>query len=543
MHKIGIVLLLISLHIVAKPARSQMSEGGIIVYSATGKISDIAPIFETDTISAVQQLVHLNIITYDVVTQETRQITDAINTGGAFNVLEVAPDLSSILVSFTPINEESNAFGIPAAVEATLEAGIYLIDFDGNLLGQIPGIPDGLTTEHMDWSPNGTYLVYGALVRSLNQEGEVDGWQNQIVTYDFITEESRVVTAFDDDAGVTAGLNWSLDGTQIYFTYRGEPHVVNVDGSNLQKIPVQTSVHMGDLTLSPDGKTFLFEDSGQIYVMPTTGGDPQSLLIDGHDPSWSPSGQRIVYSSQSNVELPQAMFFFGTHQQQLFTADANGSNKTALIVSDFLASGSPIWVTGATVVIDSTTAVLPPEQEQLILLELEGISDGTVEIYELPYEYVYYDELFQKLSRYRDTANTALDIADATLIVIKGFALGASPLDLTCLMVNVESIRNDLIVDESEQETTGNQLAYLCDFVNLAEGFMHPSDPFALAGGTISLLKGLINADRLAVWIGDRVDAFPPFIWIQRLGDETPVLCFFVREACQAVQSGGGGSW
>ena len=62
--------------------------------------------------------------------------------------------------------------------------------------------------------------------------------------------------------------------------------------------------------ISPDGTQIAFAAVGDIYVMPVSGGAPVNLTKDAAldtDPSWSPDGGSLVYSSDKDSPHPAAL--------------------------------------------------------------------------------------------------------------------------------------------------------------------------------------------------------------------------------------------
>ena len=60
--------------------------------------------------------------------------------------------------------------------------------------------------------------------------------------------------------------------------------------------------------ISPDGSQIAFAAVGDIYVVPSAGGKPVNLTNDSAldtDPSWSPDGASLVYSSDKDSPLLQ----------------------------------------------------------------------------------------------------------------------------------------------------------------------------------------------------------------------------------------------
>jgi Tol biopolymer transport system component len=123
--------------------------------------------------------------------------------------------------------------------------------------------------------------------------------------------------------------DYSPDGTRIVFG-RENPSVqqfalfvVNVDGSGLRQISAWQP-DFGSASWSPDGQ-WILTDNGQggLYVVHPDGTGRHPILLhtgSGHaaafQPSWSPSGLRIVFS----------LFLASTGHVNIFTARADGTD-------------------------------------------------------------------------------------------------------------------------------------------------------------------------------------------------------------------------
>ncbi|NQD35678.1 amidohydrolase family protein [Permianibacter sp. IMCC34836] len=104
-----------------------------------------------------------------------------------------------------------------------------------------------------------------------------------------------------------------------------------------EKVTVTLDTHTGtwmSVDVSPDGKQILFDLLGDLYVMPSSGGDAKALT---HSIAWenqarfSPDGKRITFMSDAG----------GGDNVWLMNAD--GSDAKAVTDEDFRLLNNPIW--------------------------------------------------------------------------------------------------------------------------------------------------------------------------------------------------------
>jgi DNA-binding winged helix-turn-helix (wHTH) protein/Tol biopolymer transport system component len=132
---------------------------------------------------------------------------------------------------------------------------------------------------------------------------------------------------------VEAGHRLVISGRTIFFEEgRGasfNPMQVSSDGG--EPVPVPTPFHSASiLAASPDASQLLLasfegvENDHPLWLLPAVGGSPKRLAdLDGHDGTWFPGGNRILYA----------------HGNDLFVANADGSDPRKLLS----APGRPSW--------------------------------------------------------------------------------------------------------------------------------------------------------------------------------------------------------
>ena len=123
------------------------------------------------------------------------------------------------------------------------------------------------------------------------------------------------------------------------------------------------------LDVSPDGKTIVFELSGDLYTMPVTGGAATRITSGpafDSQPRWSPDGKRLVFlSDRSGAE-------------NIWLCDPDGSHSKALTKATNNLYASPDWTPdGKYIVVSRTSGVLGSVYE-LWLIHKDGGSGAAM---------------------------------------------------------------------------------------------------------------------------------------------------------------------
>ena len=175
------------------------------------------------------------------------------------------------------------------------------------------------------WSPNGRQILV--------QEDSSTGQQTVAVMPADVAGSARTV-----GSGQVAAGAWSPDSTSILYTTPTESaaliHVVRSDGSGDRVVTEGRSP-----SWSPDGQRIVYSGRAagrwQVWVMLPSGDDAIQLTSDGgEDPTWSPDGRFIAYTQNNRVQI----------------MDADGANKRRLPVDTTATDVRPllVWSTDGT---------------------------------------------------------------------------------------------------------------------------------------------------------------------------------------------------
>ncbi len=201
------------------------------------------------------------------------------------------------------------------------------MNLDGTNLNRFTG--DSLMSFYPEWSPDGEKLSYvqgtgkgdyGIYIR--NADGTNESRINNSAGDDY--DERPVWAPAGDKIAFAAALEEPLIGGGIY--------VMNSDGSNKQILSDGSSP-----IWSIDGNriAFLSGQPRQLFIMNKDGTNKLQLTHDAQGnryPSWSPVGEKIVFSSQRDGN------------NEVYVIDADGANLLRLTndaASDIMPNCSP----------------------------------------------------------------------------------------------------------------------------------------------------------------------------------------------------------
>ena len=140
------------------------------------------------------------------------------------------------------------------------------------------------------WSPDGASIAFETL--------SVD-WPAKIVLVGADGRGERRLTTPTPESQNSEedGPAWSPDGSRIVYWGTGVG-LSSVDRSGGDRRPLAGAPQTGFFSRpawSPDGRAVTFSLDGTIMIVPSSGGMPSPLILDGKHAAWSPDGTRIAF--------------------------------------------------------------------------------------------------------------------------------------------------------------------------------------------------------------------------------------------------------
>lgn len=189
---------------------------------------------------------------------------------------------------------------------------ICVMNTDGSNLCELTASPSYAADEDPAWSPDGRLIALAACPPFPRGNVTGGGDRRQICVMNADGSNQDQLT--NEPVGFFHEPDWSRDGSFIAFFYSGlfmDIVVMNADGSNQCVLTENLKCREGEVrsAISPDWSPnglITFSFNGDIFVMNTDGSDPHSLGNGGINPTWSPDGRFIAFSSfeyEGNEEI------------------------------------------------------------------------------------------------------------------------------------------------------------------------------------------------------------------------------------------------
>jgi TolB protein len=145
------------------------------------------------------------------------------------------------------------------------------------------------------WSPDGSMIAVSA-----EQGGNTDVY--------LLSPEGQVIRRLTDSPDIEVSPAWSPDGQRIAFCANrsGGPqiYVMNVNGGGVRRLTFKGNYNTSP-AWSPKGDRIAYTSRAggfRIMTMNTSGEDVREIAP-GEDPSWSPDGRYLVFSSRGRLRI------------------------------------------------------------------------------------------------------------------------------------------------------------------------------------------------------------------------------------------------
>lgn len=221
---------------------------------------------------------------------------------------------------------------------------IWVVRPDGRAARQLTS--NNVWDGHAHWSPDGRRVVFAS------ERDSNPGWPVRRSEIHIMNADGSNVQKLTNGIDGSSGPRWSPDGTRIAFNRRDDPrvriYVMNADGTNLRPVtPPEGGAFLPDW--SPDGNRILYISSqpplyqSRMHVVNIDGTGVQMLggdaACDGNvsDARWSRDGTRILYSCITRTgQAIYTMKADGTDAVRLSQPDVPGT-----VVYDWAVAWSP----------------------------------------------------------------------------------------------------------------------------------------------------------------------------------------------------------
>jgi Tol biopolymer transport system component len=178
---------------------------------------------------------------------------------------------------------------------------IILIDANGKNERVLLGGLWGKDRQEIDWSPDGTTLVYP---QSFHDPAPARSGRIEIWSTDLQAKQQRRLASVHFPTSVSIiSPRFSPDGKHIAFMRNDPPglHVMDVDGKNERRLS-KSGLVFATPHWSPDGKKIAFEDTDEerrglpvvLVILDLEKNTEKSIKHSGWDYSWSPDGKKLV---------------------------------------------------------------------------------------------------------------------------------------------------------------------------------------------------------------------------------------------------------